>query len=201
MKASSNNIPLIIGALLAAAGLPVFNELYKLTDNTALTIAITIVYEIIVIVLSFLSKVGKKVEGRWVDRFANWIDLTLQGVFSGYRRRYLEYLVYQHRVFDVKGLSTQGPFNLELEKVYVQLIVDPTAPHATSSNPVSTLPDELRSGSHSIWEYITDKNAQKNNYAVLGAPGCGKTTLLKHMALALSSAKQRRKVGAPYLLP
>jgi hypothetical protein len=129
-------------------------------------------------------------------------DFSLQSMFSGYRKRYLEYMVYQHRVFDVKGLSTQGPYNLELERVYVQLGVDPTPAFQASSNPIHMLPENLQSGSHSIWEYITDKNIQKNNYAILGAPGCGKTTLLKHMALTLASPRrQRQKIGAPDLLP
>jgi len=66
----------------------------------------------------------------------------------------------------VKGLSTQGPYNLELEGVYVQLNVDPTTTHGASPNPLQTLPENLRSGSHTIWQYITDKNTK-------GQPGQG----------------------------
>ena len=47
--------------------------------------------------------------GRSPCRYARF--QTLQSLFSRYRRRYLEYLVYQNRAFDVKGLSTQGPYS------------------------------------------------------------------------------------------
>lgn len=123
-------------------------------------------------------------------------------LFSGYRHKYLEYLVYQHRTFDVKGLSTQGPYNLELENVYVQLDVDPTPIGDISTNPLSALPENLRSGSHTIWQYVADKNTTRHNFVVLGAPGCGKTTLLKHVAITLAAPKRiRRKMGRPNLLP
>ncbi len=73
-----------------------------------------------------MTKVWQRMKANGRNGFADWIDLTMQTIFSGYRRRYLEYLVYQHRTFDVKGLSTQGPYSLELDRVYVQLGVDPT---------------------------------------------------------------------------
>ena len=197
------NLPLFIGLFLMLAGVPAFMKLYEWTqqDLTA-SIALTIVYELIVIIGGFLTKVWQRITGKWAERLGDWIDLTLQSLFSGYRKRYLEYLVYQHRSFDVKGLSTQGPYNLELEGVYVQLNVDPTATHGASANPLQDIPENLRSGSHAIWQYINDKNTLGQNYAILGAPGSGKTTLLKHMALTLAApAHRRKKLNAPDLLP
>jgi energy-coupling factor transporter ATP-binding protein EcfA2 len=195
-------IPLFVGLFLMLAGVPAFVKLYELTQNLTVSIIITVLYELAVLVGGFVTKVWQRVEGKWADRFADWIDLILQSLFSGYRQRYLEYMVYQHRVFDVKGLSTQGPYNLELERVYVQLSVDPTPMHGANSNPMQKLPNDLRAGSHAIWEYINNKNLKKNNYAILGAPGSGKTTLLKHMALTLAAPRhRRRKLGVPNLLP
>jgi predicted NACHT family NTPase len=195
-------VPPLVILLFIAGGYPTFHLFYKATNNLKTSVILTIVYGIVGVVISFLSKVWLRLEGKWSDRFADWLDLTFQSTFSKFRHRYLEYMVYQNRVFDVKGLTTQGPYNLELEKVYVQLSVDPTPIHEVSQNPIQKLPENLRSGNHTIWEYITDKDMQKNNYAVLGAPGSGKTTLLKHMALTLASSKhQRRKVDAPDLLP
>lgn len=192
-------IPLFIGLILILAGIPAFTKLYELTQNVTTSVVLTLIYEIVVIIGGFLTKVWQRIEGKWAERFGDWIDLTLQSLFSGYRKRYLEYLIYQHRSFDVKGLSTQGPYNLELEGVYVQLNVDPTTLHGASSN---ILHNELRSGSHSIWKYINENNTQGHNYAILGAPGSGKTTLLKHMALTLAApAHRRRKLNAPNLLP
>src|SRR6266511_2661110 len=183
-------IPPFIAIFLILAGVPAFIQLYKATQDLPLSLALTAIYEMLVIVIGFFAKVWQKLEVKWTDRLSAWIDLKLQTVFSDFRKKYLEYMVYLHRVFDVKGLSTQGPYNLELERVYVQLGVDPTPAHEASSNPLHMLPEGLRSGSHLIWEYITDQNTQRNNYAIIGAPGCGKTTLLKHMALTLASPKR-----------
>jgi hypothetical protein len=192
-------IPPFIAIFLVLAGVPAFLQLFKATQDLNLSIILTIIYELVVISGSFLTKVWQKLEVKWADRLSEWIDIKVQTMFSGYKAKYLEYLVYQHRVFDVKGLSTQGPYNLELEKVYVELGVDPTSAHVTNSNLIHMLPETLRSGSHTIWEYVTDKNVQSSNYAILGVPGSGKTTLLKHMALALSTPAHRKRSSS--LLP
>jgi predicted NACHT family NTPase len=191
-----------IGILMLIAGVPAFYLLFKSTQDLKISIIITVLYEIVVLIGGFMTKVWQQLESKWVARLADGIDLALQSLFSGYRKRFLEYLVYQHRAFDVKGLSTQGPYSLELDRVYVELSVDPTSIHGASSSPLQDLPEKLRSGSHTIWQYVNEKNIQGHNYAILGAPGSGKTTLLKHMALILAAPKHRRdRVGAPSLLP
>ena len=202
MKKMFESIPPIIGLLMMLAGYPVYLLLFNATHDLNAAIGISILYEIVVVVGGFMGKVWQRLESKWVERAADWIDLALQSLFSGYRRRYLEYLVYQHRAFDVKGLSTQGPYSLELEGVYVELGVDPTTASAASANPLNSLPEDLRSGTHAIWQYLGSENAQARNYAILGAPGSGKTTLFKHIALTLAApANRRRKLGAPDLLP
>jgi len=192
----------IILLILIIAGVPAFLLLYQYSSSLNFAIISTVIYEIVVLIIGFLTRLWQRLELKWVTRVSNWLDLTLQTIFSSYRRRYLEYIIYQHRSFDVKGLSTQGPYNLELEGVYVQLNVDPTSAHGVSANPLQNLPDNLRSGSHTIWQYISSENTQRHNYAVLGAPGSGKTTLLKHMALTLAApAQRRRKLNVPNQLP
>lgn len=195
-------IPLVIGFFLMLAGVPAFIKLYELTQDMTMSVLLTAIYELIVVVGGFMTKVWQRVESKWVDRISDKIDQNLQSLFSSYRRRYLEYIVYQHRVFDVKGLSTQGPYNLDLERVYVQLSVDPTSTHEANPNPITLVPDALQRGRHTVWEYVGGNGTHKNNYAILGAPGSGKTTLLKHMALTLASPNhKRREKGAPNLLP
>lgn len=196
------NLYPIIGFLMLAGGYPVFLMLYKATKDLKVSVMISVFYGVVVIIGGFIGKVWQQLEGKWVERIADWIDMTALSIFSKYRQRYLEYLTYQHRSFDVKGLSTQGPYNLDLETVYVQLSVDPTSAHGASSSPIQSLPEKLQSGSHTIWQYLYEKNTQGNNYAILGSPGSGKTTLLKHMALTLAGpSRQRKNLGVPNRLP
>ncbi|MGI9503022.1 MAG: hypothetical protein ACR2RE_08210, partial [Geminicoccaceae bacterium] len=68
---------------------------------------------------------------------------------------YLRHAIeYEHRNFDVKGLSTQNIYTLELEQVFVDLSLAPMAPHEASGNPIENLPEDLRERRHSVWQYL-----------------------------------------------
>jgi hypothetical protein len=142
---------------------------------------------LLVLIFGLATEVGAKLRSRWVDRLTDGVDYHLQALFSRYRRRYLKWLFYRHRDFDVKGLSTQGIYTLELEQVFVDLTIEPRAPHAASSDPIR-FPEELK-GRQQIWDYLTSTEL-KDNLALIGAPGSGKTTLLKKMALQLTGPRR-----------
>lgn len=108
--------------------------------------------------------------------------------FPRYKRRYYEHLVYEHQDFDIKGL-TQGSYTFDLERIFVDLRIDPKAPHQTSAD-LLHIPETLRAGNHSIWDYLTSEPLKNQHFVILGPPGSGKTTLLKHMALSLVTRKK-----------
>jgi energy-coupling factor transporter ATP-binding protein EcfA2 len=111
-----------------------------------------------------------------------------------FQKQYFTHLQYQHRDFDIKGLSTQTIHTLELEQVFVELKLQPQVAHDTSSDPLSRKPNKLRSDSFPIWHYFSllanDEKAQNAKIAIVGPPGSGKTTLLKHMALLLTHSNK-----------
>ena len=78
------------------------------TEHPLLTLGILVLYEIVVFILGFARKVWQKLEDPWIERTATWFDHWIQGITSRYRRQYYHYLRYQHRDFDLKGLSTLG---------------------------------------------------------------------------------------------
>lgn len=103
-----------------------------------------------------------------------------------YREQYNHALGYMFRNFDVKGLTTQGVFTLELEQVFVDLGLGPQL--KSGKNPIPQLSKSLREGRHSIWDYLDFNQTTKHtNLVILGAPGSGKTTLLKHLTLSLAA--------------
>jgi energy-coupling factor transporter ATP-binding protein EcfA2 len=189
--------PLILAILGLAAPAAVWTASAQVTVDPWRRGALAVASFLVVLVAGFVSKVWEKLNSRWVDACANWVDRKTRLFFSTYRRRYLKYLGYKHRSFDVKGLSTQGAHSIEIEQVFVELSVDPRSPTGIKSDPITSSAGER----HTIWDYLELSRAEGANLAVIGAPGCGKTTLLKHLALMLSAKRERRfRAFTPFLL-
>ncbi|MCP5095429.1 MAG: NACHT domain-containing protein [Chloroflexi bacterium] len=107
---------------------------------------------------------------------------------KAHQRSYNSFLHYQHRSFDVKGLTTQGVYTLELEQVFVDLALAPQRQQQrVSADPIRPMPKQLRGGRNGLWAYLTSGGMASENIVILGPPGSGKTTLLKHMALSLAA--------------
>jgi len=195
----SNRWPAIL-LLLMAVGVPTaagFTFAQQITHNPWPALGLASLYEIVVLAFGFVTKIWQKLESKWVDRIAEALDAWALELFSNYQKRYLKHVFYQHRAFDVKGLTTQGTYTLELEQVFVELSVEPQPIHLTSADPIH-VPEELRHGSHNLWAYLKSGPIADQNFAIIGPPGSGKTTLLKHMALTLTD---RRPAGGWDKLP
>ena len=112
--------------VLAALGVPatviaLFRE--QVLQAPWLAVGMLALYGLFVVVLGFATRVWQRLQDRWVRCAADWVEQALQEAFSRSRRRYLQHLVYRHRDFAVKGLTTQGVFTLQLERVFVELSI------------------------------------------------------------------------------
>jgi energy-coupling factor transporter ATP-binding protein EcfA2 len=177
----------VLVLVLAAFGVPAATITFFghfIAEHPLLALIIGLLYEMGLLILGFLGQVGRKLQSRWVDRSVEKLDNMIQGSISHYRRYYCQYLYYQHRDFDVKGLTTVGTYTLELDRVFVELSIDPTTLKQMSSNPIQ-LPKALREGSHFFWDYLASKPLANQHLVIVGPPGSGKTTLLKHITLTL----------------
>jgi energy-coupling factor transporter ATP-binding protein EcfA2 len=160
------------------------------------TVVLVLVYEILACFVSFLTQIWEKLKQPWIEAIANRIDQGTRSILSHYHHHYCRYFTYEHRDLDMKGITTQGVYTLDLEDVFIELRVDPKAPHAASVDPLrmstnlSLVPAELRNSSHTIWEYLATPHLRNQHFVVLGPPGSGKTTLLKHLGLVLVHRKQ-----------
>ena len=90
--------------------------------------------------VAFGQKIWTELEPQWVKRIATWLDGWASTLLAGYSKRYFKHLYFKHRTLDLRGLSIQGKFALELESLYVDLSVD------SAVLPSSSLPDELGAG-------------------------------------------------------
>ena len=168
---------------------------HAITQNPWQWLAIGLLYEVGLGSIGFWGKVWQRLERSLVDRTASWIEIRASIFFSRAFRRYRTYLIHEHEVFDIKGLSTLPDWDLELEQVFVQLDVNPTPIHQALADPIK-VPETLRDGPHDIWAYLGAKAIRSRHFVITGAPGSGKTTLLKHLALSLARG---RKTGVPHM--
>ncbi len=105
------------------------------------------------------------------------------------RSDYLKDLYFQHRNFDVKGIAAPGEATLNLAHVFVDVGLAPTR-QTVSANPIPTLRKTGTEERHSIWRFLLRHEEYPPNLVLLGAPGTGKTTLLKHITLTLTAPTQ-----------
>lgn len=196
---SGGRIQALLTLFLAFLGPPaaLLSFAHSLNLPLWLTIVLALTYEVLAFFVSFLTQVWEKLKTPWIEAIANKIDQGTRRALSRYHHHYSRYFTYEYRDLDVKGIM-QGVSTLDLEDVFVELRVDPKAPHIVSADPLrvppdlSQMPTELSSGSHTIWEYLATPHLRNQHFVVLGPPGSGKTTLLKYIGLVLIHRQQTR---------
>jgi energy-coupling factor transporter ATP-binding protein EcfA2 len=177
--------------LLIAFGMPAASWTFaqSVTKNLWQQLIITIGGLFAGLFISFLSKLWQEWETSLVSLTTNWSRFMLKTILSRYRRRYYQHLIYEHQVFDVRGLSTQMAHSLELEHVFVLLDMSPTPAPQASTN-LLKVPQQLSQGEHNIWDYLSSSPLAGQHFVIVGPPGSGKTTLLKHIVLTLAQPKK-----------
>lgn len=124
-----------------------------------------------------------------------WLMASISRKFPTFIRRYSQQLIYEHRVFNVRGLRTKGTFTIELQQVFVDLRIASTHNlQDTNFDPISL--KEL-AGARPLWDFLRSSKGKKKVLAIIGAPGCGKTTMLQHVALTFAANKQRQYGFSP----
>lgn len=130
------------------------------------------------------------------------------GTFLGYLHTYQELFWTKYRWFDLKGLETRGPFDLELASVFVEPYVD--LPRHTNHAGADLLPPRLARASEehkTSWSFLQADQWCPFTLVLVGAPGSGKTTIPQHLGLSLVPAWRQEKrenqqlPRLPYRLP
>lgn len=201
MADALKKLALALVALLPAGGLWQWWE--QARARPAAAALLTVLYEAAVLLVAFGRKVWKdELERDAVKASADWVRGTLRGFAPGFRRRYKRVVLDEHGGFNVRGLGLINTYRLRLEQVFVELRIDPTNPQRFNRNLAA--PKHL-AGNRPVWDFLrdTEAGAGARSLAVIGPPGCGKTTLLRHVALTLAANRQRRqrvRAYAPVLL-
>lgn len=162
---------------------------------------VAIFYEIVVFASAFGKKVWTKLEDRAAEHTANWIWASVSDLWNrfGFHSRYTEQITNHHNIFNMRGLGVLPTYTLTLEQVYVELRIDPLDPQKLTQDPIA--PKNLL-GNRPIWDFLRHRKSQSSEataLAVIGPAGCGKTTLLQHIAIILATKQHRRYKVRSYL--
>ncbi|GAK49433.1 hypothetical protein U14_00655 [Candidatus Moduliflexus flocculans] len=79
----------------------------------------------------------KEFKPRTISALTEWLKVILLSLCSDFRRPYLQQVIYEHRVFPIRGLLTPGRDALEVEQVFVELQIAPSHAMQVSANPLT----------------------------------------------------------------
>ena len=125
---------------------------------------------------------------QWVKRF---IEITMR---DNTLEHYLMLVQQQNLDLNVKGIADQHLHSLKLKDVYVELdlILDPetrlTAKDVADAGVINT---KAESGGIDILTLIEKNDPNHQKFVIVGRPGGGKTTILRHLALYYADNRDR----------
>lgn len=191
--------------LLTLTQLPLLGALWLWWDrgldiHPVVVISLAALYEVVVGGLAFGKRILTSVSNELADGIAEWMVEEIKCLAPGFRRRYKRRINIDFNRFDTTGLgSVRNPRNLA--DVFVDLRIDADSRSRPNNDPIEIGIDlgeqaEL-AGSRPIWDFmrsnlLSHPKGEVRPLAVIGAPGCGKTTLLRHIALTFANNWQRR---------
>lgn len=161
-------------------------------DRPFLSLILFLLYETSLLLFGFGRKVLGEVEKRAVQHLADLIWIRIISITPGFLGRYKKLVVSEHGVFNVRGLGLINTYTLALDQVFVDLRV------AASQNPQKSYSGLFGArplpGHHQLWNFLQVDSAKNDGIglAIIGAPGCGKTTLLQHVALTCAAGQHGR---------
>lgn len=140
----------------------------------------------ILIVVGFLALVGEEIGRRWAKLAAGRLDPYQWWWLARQRRAYVAGLADHAAEIQLYGLATHGPFAMKLPELHV--------PTRLSRHGRDRPPEADRS----ILELLG--SGERRAFVVVGEPGAGKTTMLRHTVLEICGNRRRLRRHLPVLV-
>lgn len=188
--------------LLLAGGAPTLLVTYLLKVSWPWNLLVLIAYYVFALLVGFVVAVGQHVAAHLVRRAGDELIFWLESIFNRYQQQYTVYLGALCRKVDLRGLpvGSQRERGLRLEDVVIELTLDEERTAGRVSASAVVRPPATTRKSFPIWHYLRDRK-RFQTMAVLAGPGMGKTTLLRHVALAMVDRKRDKQTRVQRLRP
>lgn len=199
MSRGLKGLTVVLAAFAVPAGVGSLAKDAIASDPLA-AVLVLVIYWLLLGMAGLVSTVARGPVRRRAGQLGDAIDAALGRKFSRYTRHYRQHLLTANRWVDFKGLSIVGDHTPELDAVFVDVAVE--------RSPVSRVLGGLVDGAgaedsgdagppegtarQSIHKFLDAKDAVV--LAVIGGPGCGKTTLLRHLARDAARRKTSRRI-------
>ncbi len=188
--------------IATAVGAPVAGQLtgwLDFADRPARAWIVSAVVAVGCFAVATVTGVATRLRETWTDRLADGIDVRIQRLASGFTRSYLARVAAATEYVENKGLATRADFTLSLGEIFVTLALDPESVHRLSANPLGRDGElDAKPTRGDVWTWLQRAGTEGRALAIVGPPGCGKTTLLRHVAFGLT--RSRRMRGRPRLV-
>ncbi|GGV42690.1 hypothetical protein GCM10010245_67010 [Streptomyces spectabilis] len=179
-----------VAGLIVAAVLPpsVDAALWRtlVVEHPLLAAVLLVAYQgvlaLVVIAWRILSDLAK----RWQQRVVDSLDRSLTLRFSRFPDRYRAALLGSLRYVEISGLETRGLCTPELEEVYIDVSLVHQTPNAAGRDLLAHLPGR-GTGRHALEDFLDRRRPVL--LAIVGAPGSGKTTLVRRTARQICLAR------------
>jgi len=194
-------------------GSAVYFVLNQQAGKALLSFAISFIWGILALSGRFLRELQDQIDQRSKERaaaLAEWIVSNLETrllklwwyLTDRFQAKYYKSMVYKYRTYRTEGLKTKGRFAFDMTELFVPLRVAPQSPDLISQRMIQV--KDRQPNRLGIWNFLGTPGQERRfrQIAVIGAPGCGKTTLLEYLALTYALNNQRRQYRkAPTLIP
>lgn len=190
----------IVGLIIAAVIPPsVVAGLWRdpLTSHPLIAVLLLLVYEGVLGFVAFLWGIAREVGKRWQHRLVERVDHALRQRLSRFPRRYRAALLGNLRVVYLKDLKTPGYYTPDLDEVYIDLKLGRQFPERAEQNFLAPFPQDA-TARLGLDEFLD--SSRPVVLAIVGAPGSGKTTLVRRTARQICESPRGRSRPVPILL-